>query len=76
MTPAVVFWDISLGYNTGDSPMNPWLRNIALQINVNDIFDRQPPFQVGARGNGSIRAFDNAYPDLQRTFTFTVTKTW
>jgi iron complex outermembrane receptor protein len=76
MTPAVVFWDVSLGYNTGESPNSPYLRNIALQLNVNDIFDKAPPFQVGARGNGAIRAFDNGYPDLQRTFTFTITKTW
>ena len=76
MSPAVVFWDVSLGYTTGERPANPYLRNIALQLNVNDVFDKAPPFQVGARGNGSIRAFDNAYPDLQRTFTFTITKTW
>jgi iron complex outermembrane receptor protein len=76
MSPAVVYFDLTLGYQTGETPANTYLRNIAVQFTVNDIFDKPPPFQVGARGNGSIRAFDNAFPDLQRTFTLTLTKTW
>jgi hypothetical protein len=31
---------------------------------------------VGARGNGPIRAFDNNFSDLQRSFTLTLTKVW
>jgi len=31
---------------------------------------------VGARGNGAIRAFNEGFSDLQRTFTFQITKTW
>jgi iron complex outermembrane receptor protein len=76
MSPAVVYFDLTLGYQTGETPANTYLRNIGVQFTVNDLFDKEPPFQVGARGNGSIRAFDNAFADLQRTFTLTLTKTW
>src|SRR6266550_1544557 len=76
MSPATVYFDLTVGYETGQTPGNSYLRNIGVQFTINDVFDKPPPFQVGARGNGSIRAFDNAFPDLQRTFTLTLTKTW
>ena len=76
MTPAVVYWDLSFGYQTGDRPANIYLRNIGVQFTIDDIFDKPPPFQVGARGNGAIRAFDNGYVDTQRLFTVTLTKVW
>jgi iron complex outermembrane receptor protein len=76
MSPATVYFDLTIGYDTGETPANTYLRNIGIQFTINDIFDKPPPFQVGARGNGSIRAFDNSFPDLQRTFTLTLTKTW
>jgi hypothetical protein len=75
-SPPTVYFDLSVGYQTGEMPANEYLRNIGIQFTVNDIFDKQPPFQVGARGSGSIRAFDNAFIDLQRTFTITLTKVW
>jgi len=67
---------LTIGYQTGEMPANEYLRNIGLQLTVNDIFNKEPPFQIGARPSGSIRAFDNAFNDLQRTFTLTVTKVW
>ena len=75
-SPPTVYFDLTIGYQTGEMPANEYLRNIGVQLTVNDIFNKQPPFQIGARGSGSIRAFDNAFIDLQRTFTLTVTKVW
>jgi len=75
-TPAQVYFDLSLGYRTGDRPANAYLRDIGIQLTINDLLDRPPPFQVGARGSGSIRAFDNGFSDLQRLITLTVTKQW
>ena len=75
-TPATLFFDLTVGYQTGEQPANPYLRDIGIQFTINDVLDKAPPFQIGARGNGSIRAFDNAFIDLQRTFTLTLTKTW
>jgi hypothetical protein len=76
MSPATVYFDLTVGYQTGEMPANTYLRNIGIQFTINDIFDKPPPFIVGARNNGSIRAFDNSFPDLQRTFTLTLTKVW
>jgi outer membrane receptor protein involved in Fe transport len=76
MAPAAVWFDLSIGYQTGEMPANEWLRNIGVQFTVLDLFDEAPPFQVGARGNGSVRAFNEGYSDLQRTFTLQLTKTW
>ena len=76
MTPAVVLFDLSIGYQTGEMPANQWLRNIGIQLTVVDIFDEPSPFMVGARGNGAIRAFNEGFSDLQRTFTVQLTKVW
>jgi len=76
ITPATVYLDLSIGYQTGEMPANEYLRNIGVQLTINDLLDKPPPFSVGARGNGAIRAFDNAFIDLQRTFTITLTKVW
>src|SRR6185369_7690190 len=67
ITPAQIYFDLSIGYQTGEMPANKYLRNIGVQLTVNDLLDKGPPFSIGARGNGSIRAFDNAYIDLGRT---------
>lgn len=75
-SPATVYFDLTIGYQTGEMPANEYLRNIGVQLTVNDIFNKEPPFQIGARGSGSIRAFDNAFVDLQRTITLTITKVW
>jgi outer membrane receptor protein involved in Fe transport len=76
MSPATVLLDLTVGYQTGEMPTNTYLRNIGVQFTINNLLDKAPPFQVGARGNGSIRAFDNSFSDLQRTFTLTLTKVW
>jgi len=76
MAPAEVLFDLSIGYQTGEMPAREWLRNIGVQLTINNIFDKTPPFMVGARGNGSIRAFNEGYVDLQRTFTLQLTKVW
>jgi len=76
MTPAVVYFDLSIGYQTGEDPANEYLRNIGVQLTVNDLLDKGPPFQVGARGNGAVRAFDNAFSDLGRTVSLVLTKVW
>ena len=76
MTPAVVHFDLSIGYQTGEMPANEWLRNIGIQFTVVNIFDEPSPFCLCARGNGAIRAHNEGFSDLQRTFTLQLTKTW
>jgi hypothetical protein len=76
MTPAVVHFDVSVGYQTGEMPANEWLRNIGVQFTVVNLFDEPSPFCVCAGGNGAIRAHNEGFSDLQRTFTLQLTKTW
>jgi hypothetical protein len=76
ITPATVYFDLSIGYQTGEMLANQYLRNIGVQLSVNDLLDKGPPFSIGARGNGSIRAFDNAFSDLGRTVSVLLTKVW
>jgi iron complex outermembrane recepter protein len=75
-SPATVYFDLTFGYQTGERPANEYLRNLGVQLSINDLFNKQPPFQIGLRGSGSVRAFDNAFIDLQRTLTLTLTKVW
>jgi len=47
-----------------------------VQFTVVDIFDEPSPFCVCAGGNGAIRAHNEGFSDLQRTFTLQLTKVW
>jgi hypothetical protein len=75
MVPSMYLFDLTLGYNTGMTPSNPYLRNLDLQLVVNNIFDRPSPFTYHDRG-GDFAAFDMYYGELQRVITLTLTKTW
>jgi len=76
-TPIMTF-DLSLGYNTGDVPMNPYLKNIGIQVAVNNILDKSAPFEYrpAAESPGNPAAFDASSSDAGRTITVMVTKVW
>jgi outer membrane receptor protein involved in Fe transport len=76
MLPATVLFDLSIGYQTGETPTNEWLRNIGIQFTVNNIFDEPGPMTLNARGNAGIRWHTEGLSDLQRTFTLQLTKVW
>ena len=42
--PSYYTFDLSLGYNTMDAPANEYLRNIGVQLVVNNVFDRQAAY--------------------------------
>jgi len=75
--PARITFDLSIGYKTGDAPANDNLKNIGLQLVINDIFDKRPNFayQIAFSG-GSPRAFDDHQDPAQRVITFIITKVW
>jgi outer membrane receptor protein involved in Fe transport len=75
MLPSVYLFDLALGYNTGDMPANSYLKNLQLQLVVNNVFDKPSPFTYHDRG-GDFAAFDMFYGELQRVISITVTKTW
>jgi len=75
--PSHVEFDLNVGYNTGETPANPYLQNMTFTLNVANVLDRKPPFQFASRGQArEIRAYDNRWNELQRTVSVTVTKNW
>lgn len=75
--PAFITWDISLGYTTGDRPGNDYLKNIGLQLTINDLTDRQPEFyyRISTHG-GSPQAFNIGQDIAQRVVSLVITKQW
>jgi hypothetical protein len=75
--PSMYTFDLSLGYQTGDRPASTYLRNIGLQLTINNLLDRKPEFQYAvATSSNTPHAFYNALSADQRFFTFTITKAW
>jgi hypothetical protein len=74
--PETYYFDLSLAYNTGDAPTNPYLQNINIQLVMNNVFDRPPPFGYTSGGASGLYAFDPQYNPEMRDIILTVTKTW
>ena len=57
--PSFYSFDLSLGYNTGDRPANPYLRNVSVQLVVQNIMDQDSPYQYRiSTGGGNPCACD------------------
>ena len=67
-------FDVSLGYDTGDSPANEYLRNIGVQLVVQNVMNKHPPFAFAT----GIRpgAWENLTSGAGRWVSLIVTKTW
>jgi iron complex outermembrane receptor protein len=81
MLPAHTWLDLSLAYNTGTMPVNPYLQNLNLQLTVNDVLDQRAPFAYATAGRGvQAAAFwserGGGYSPVGRYVTFYVTKEW
>jgi outer membrane receptor protein involved in Fe transport len=73
--PAMYLFDLSLGYNLGDQPANPYLKGFDFQLVVNNLFDRNPPFVYGS----TLNTYDydgKHYSITGRSIRFIVTKQW
>ncbi len=66
--------DLSLGYETGDAPANEYLRNIGVQVVVQNVMDKHPAFAFAT----GIRpgAWENLTSGAGRWVSLIVTKTW
>ncbi len=75
--PSFITWDISFGYTTGESPENDYLKNVAVQLTINDLTDRKPEFAyiISSHG-GSPRAFNQMQDPTQRVVSLVITKNW
>jgi hypothetical protein len=74
--PGLYTVDLTIGFQTGDRPMNSFLQNINFQLTVNNLLDQEPPFDYNF-GSGRGRAFrEGTIAPHQRYFSFAVTKLW
>ena len=75
--PPSYTFDLSMGYDTGDTPTNDYLKHLGLQVVVQNVAGIHPAFQYGPSNNGrTIAAWDIIKSNLGRTFVVTLTKTW
>ena len=76
--PSQYTFDLSIGYSTLDTPRNEYLRNIGVQLVIQNITDRHAPFGywVNSTVNGNPCACDRSKSLQGRTISLTVTKEW
>jgi len=75
--PSWYTFDLSFGYNTMDTPSNEYLRNIGLQVVINNIMDRRSPFEYRiSTGGGNPVAMDLLKNNQGRVISFILTKQW
>jgi hypothetical protein len=66
-----------MGYDTGDTPANTYLKNVGIQFIVENIMGKHPAFQYGPSNAGrGLAAYDILKGDQGRSFAVTLTKTW
>jgi len=77
LLPAWYSFDLSVGYDTGETPANEYLRHVGIQFVVQNLMGIHPAFQYGPSNTGrTIAAYDILKSDQGRTFVMTLTKTW
>jgi iron complex outermembrane receptor protein len=75
--PAYYTFDLSLGYDTGDDPANQYLKHVGVQLVVQNLMDKHPPFEFRtSTGGGNPSAFDILKSDQGRSVSVILTKTW
>jgi iron complex outermembrane receptor protein len=75
--PSYYTFDVSVGYDTGDIPANTYLKNLSIQMVVQNIMDKHPPFEYRiATGGGNPAAFDILKNIFGRQIQLRMVKTW
>ncbi len=75
--PSMYTFDLSLGYNTGDIPANQYLKNLTLQLTIQNLLDKSPAFAYGpSNSHRNAAGYDILKPDLGRIIGLTLEKTW
>jgi iron complex outermembrane recepter protein len=75
--PAWYTFDLSLGYNTGDTPANAYLKNLTFQFTIQNLMGIHAPFQYGpSTSTRNISGYDILKPDQGRVIGITVLKNW
>jgi hypothetical protein len=75
--PSFTTFDLSLGYDTGDTPANNYLKNITLQFTIKNLMGIHSPFEYGpSTSTRNVAAYDIIRSDAGRIIGFTVLKNW
>ena len=73
--PGFYTFDLSLGYNTGDGPANEYLRNVSVQLVVQNVADKDSPYQYRiTTGGGNPCACDIIKSLFGRTISIRLQK--
>jgi iron complex outermembrane recepter protein len=73
--PNFLTGDLAFGYNTLDAPTNEYLRNINVQVVINNVLDHHAPMLRQIDRFGTIDTI-NGHDAIGRRFTLIFTKTW
>ena len=83
VVPGLYTFDLSIGYNTEDTPANEYLRHIGVQLTVSNILDKQAPYayQINPPGGAQAHAYFSTTQGTSlgidgRVFGVLLTKTW
>jgi hypothetical protein len=70
-------FDLSFGYNTGELPANDYLKNITVQLTIQNLMGIHPAFEYGPVTSGrNAAAYDITKSDLGRIVGLTILKSW
>ena len=77
LVPSYYTFDLSLGYNTLDMPANEYLRNIGVQLVIQNVLDKHANFLFkGAAIAGGPCTCDPLVSNIGRQISIIVTKQW
>jgi len=77
LQPPQYTFDLSIGYDTAETPANDYLKHVGVQLVIQNIMDKAPAFQyrIQAQG-GNPAAYDILKSYQGRTISLILTKTW
>jgi outer membrane receptor protein involved in Fe transport len=77
LMPPWYSFDLSVGYDTGEDPQNNYLKNIGIQLVIQNIFDKHVNFYYKPTTTaGPPTTLDPFRPDFGREISLILTKTW
>ena len=75
--PSFSTFDLSLGYDTGDIPENDYLKDITIQLTVQNLMGIHSPFEYGPTSvTRNPAGYDRNRPDIGRVVGLTLLKKW
>ena len=83
LVPGLYTFDLNIGYKTGETPTNDYLKNLGFQLNIANILDKQAPYayQINPPGGAQAHAYYSTTQGSSlgidgRVFSFVITKVW